>query len=82
MRSDTPQIPLIREHLLPRSAIAAAVAERAAQVTELLVKRRKIALAYRRTRSEARRIELAHLDHALARHNIDIPAIQRLTKRH
>jgi hypothetical protein len=40
MRSDTRHIPVIRGHLLPRSPIAAAVANRAAQVSELLVKRR------------------------------------------
>lgn len=82
MRSATPQAPLRRGHLLPRSPIAAAVANRAVQVTELLIKRRTIALAHRRTRSEALRIELEQLDYALARHNIDIPAIQRLTKRY
>jgi hypothetical protein len=38
-------------------------------------------LAYRRTRSDEYRLELEQIDHALACHNIDIPAIQRSTKK-
>jgi len=81
MRSRTSQVPLVRGNLLPRSPIAASVADRAAQVAPLILKRRSIALAYRRTRSDAQRLELEQIDHALALHNINIPAIQRLTKK-
>lgn len=82
MRSGTPPVPLVRGNLLPRTGVGVAVARRAAQVAPLVRKRRSIALAYRRTRSEAQRMELEQIDRAVAVHNIDIPAIQRLAKTH
>lgn len=81
MRYRTARVPLVRGNLLPCSPLAVSVAQRAVQVAPLILKRRSIALAYRRTRSEAYRMELEQIDHALALHNIDIPAIQRLTKK-
>ena len=81
MRYGPSQVPRVRGNLLPHSRIAASVADRAAQVAPLILKRRRIALAYRRTRSDEYRLELEQIDHALACHNIDIPAIQRLTKK-
>ncbi|WP_157817703.1 hypothetical protein [Candidatus Thiodictyon syntrophicum] len=81
MRSGTSKAPLVRGNLLPHSPLGAAVAQRALQVGELVVRRRRTALDYRREQSEDLRIALAHLDDELARYNINIPAIQRLTKR-
>lgn len=52
------------------------VAARASQVKALIRERRKIALAFRRTRDAGDRIALEHIDQELAKHHIDIPAIQ------
>ena len=82
MRLFTPKVSVWRGNLLPRSPLAAAVAHRAAQVTDLILKRRKIALAYRRYQSEEQRIALEQVDHALAEHNIDIPSVKKRTNRH
>ena len=60
---------------LPRR-IADSVAARASQVKALIRERRKIALTFRRTQDERDRAELEHIDQELARHQIDIPAIQ------
>ncbi len=56
--------------------IAESVAARASQVKALIRERRKIALTFRRTQDERDRAELEHIDHELAQHQIDIPAIQ------
>lgn len=82
MRSVTSKIPLVRGNLLRHSALAEAVAHRAAQVAGLLLRRRKAALAYRRTETEEQRLALARIDRDLAVHNIDIPAVQRRAKGH
>lgn len=70
-----------RGNLLPRSPIAEAVEHRAEQVQCLLLKRRKIALTYKRTRDESCRIALEHIDNELTTYNIDIPAVQRSASR-
>lgn len=57
--------------------LAESVERRALQVKELIRERRRIALAYRRSRSDADRNHLDNMDRELASHNIDIPAIQR-----
>lgn len=82
MRVGTSKAPALRGNLLPHSPLAAAVAHRAEQVGELILRRRRIALDYRRLQSEDLRMALARLDDELAQYNINIPAIQRLTKRH
>ena len=56
--------------------IADSVATRASQVKTLIRERRKIALTFRRTQDECDRAELEKIDHELAQHHIDIPAIQ------
>jgi hypothetical protein len=56
--------------------IADAVAARASQVKTLIRERRKIALTFRRTRDERDRAALERIDQELAKHDIDIPAIQ------
>jgi hypothetical protein len=80
MRPVAQRVPLARGNLLPTSPIAAAVANRAERVSTLVLRRRKIALAYRRTRSEDQRIALEKIDQDLAKHNIDIPAVERLAQ--
>ena len=82
MRLGTPNVSVVRGNLLPCSLLAAGVAQRAAQVTDLILKRRKIAMAYRRSQTEEERIALALVDNDLAQYNIDIPAINRRTNRH
>jgi hypothetical protein len=77
MRPGTLKPPIERGDLLPTSPIAESVAQRAGQVTDLVLKRRKIALAYKRTQSDDNRIALEALDHDLAKHNIHIPAIRK-----
>ncbi len=77
MRPRTLKPPIERGNLLPTSPIAESVAHRAGQVADLVLKRRKIALAYKRTQSEDQRLALEALDHDLAKHNIHIPAIQK-----
>jgi hypothetical protein len=49
--------------------------ERMSQVKGLIRERRRLALAYRRTRSQDDRDRLDLIDHELAGYNIDIPAI-------
>jgi hypothetical protein len=49
--------------------------DRASQVKGLIRERRRIALAYRRSRSEVDRDHLARIDRELTAFNIDIPAI-------
>ena len=56
--------------------IGESVAARASQVKTLIRKRRKIALTFRRTQDARDRAELEQIDHELAQHHIDIPAIQ------
>jgi hypothetical protein len=55
---------------------AESVAARASQVKGLIRERRKISLRFRRTKDERDRAELEHIDQELAKHHIDIPAIQ------
>ena len=59
---------------------ADAVAARASQVKTLIRERRKIALRFRRTQNERDRAELERIDQELAKHDIDIPAIQERTE--
>jgi hypothetical protein len=66
-----------RGNLLPESPVAEAVEYRATQVQYLLLKRRKIALTYKRTQDESDRIALEHIDSELTAYRIDIPAVQR-----
>jgi hypothetical protein len=73
--------PIEKGDLLPRSPISQAVEHRAQQVQCLVAKRRKIALAYKRTQDDAYRVELELLDRDLAQYRIDIPAIQRSAAR-
>lgn len=47
------------------------------QVKALIRERRQAALAFGRTRDAADRVELERIDQELARHHIDIPAIQQ-----
>jgi putative NADH-flavin reductase len=61
--------------ILPGSPIAESVERRSREVGALLRARRKLALAFKRTRSEADRAELREMDDVLAEHRIDIPAI-------
>ncbi|WP_200334974.1 hypothetical protein [Thiocystis violacea] len=49
---------------------------RVSQVKDLIRERRKLALTFRRTQTERDRVELEHIDQELAKHHIDIPAIQ------
>jgi len=65
-------------HDIPRltGRIAESVAARVSQVKTLMRERRKIALRFRRTQDERDRVELDQIDQELARHHIDIPAIQ------
>ena len=56
--------------------IADSVAAPTSQVKTLIRERRKIALTFRRTQDERDRAELEHIDHELAQHHIDIPAIK------
>ena len=77
MRSGTQRLRVERGNLLPMSPIAESVAHRAEQVVDLVLKRRKMALAYKRTHREDQRIALEQLDNDLAKHNINIPAIQK-----
>jgi len=81
MRVSPSQVTLIRGNLLPHSPLAAAVAYRAEQVAGLLVTRRRLAILYRRTQLEDQRVALETIDRELAKHNIDLPAIARLTNR-
>lgn len=81
MRVGPSQVTMVRGNLLPKSPLAAVVAHRAEQVAGLLITRRRLSVVYRRTRSEEQRVELETIDHELAKHNIDIPAIARLTNR-
>ncbi|MBK1716944.1 hypothetical protein CKO27_04620 [Thiocystis violacea] len=57
--------------------MAESLAPRILQAKELIRERRRIALAYRRSQSDFDRDRLEIIDHELASHNIDIPAIQR-----
>jgi putative NADH-flavin reductase len=61
----------------PAGQGAAVVAASASQVKALIRERRKIALTFRRTRSESDRAELEQVDQELAKHDIDIPAIKK-----
>lgn len=71
-----------RGALLPGSPLADSVESRAREIGALLQTRRKIALAFKRTRSEAHRAELREMDDLLAKHRIDLPAIAgRLAER-
>jgi hypothetical protein len=81
MRLGSRNVSTVRGNLLPRSPLAAGVEQRAAQVGDLILQRRKIAMAYRRSQSEEGRIALEQVDHDLARYNIDIPAIHRRMNR-
>jgi hypothetical protein len=77
MHSGAQRLPVERGNLLSRSPIAASVMQRAEQVVDLLHRRRKMALAYKRTQDEDERIALEQIDSDLAKYHIDIPAIQR-----
>ena len=70
MRSGTQRLPVERGDLLPMSPIAESVAHRAEQVVVLGLKRRKMALAYKRTHREDQRIALQQLDNHEANDNI------------
>jgi hypothetical protein len=52
-------------------------AARGATVTDLILKRRRIALLYQRSQSDSDRHQLEIIDQQLAGYHIDIPAIQR-----
>lgn len=56
--------------------IADSVAAGASPVKALIRERRKIALMFRRTQDERDRAELERIDQELAKHRIDIPAIE------
>jgi predicted DNA-binding transcriptional regulator YafY len=56
--------------------LAETPAPRIAAVSDLIRQRRRIALCYRRSRSEAELHQLRDIDHQLAAYNIDIPAIE------
>jgi hypothetical protein len=81
MRAGTLNPPSVRGNLLPQTPLAETVARRALQVTALLSKRRRVALAYQRSPSDEQRMALDHIDSELAKYNINIPAIQRLITR-
>lgn len=81
MRRGSQTQPIERGNLLPTSPIAESVARRARQVSDLVLQRRKIALAYKRTQGEDQRIALEALDRDLAEHNIHIPEIQKSRNR-
>jgi hypothetical protein len=70
-----PKGALTKGRILPGSPIAASVERRSREVGTLLRARRKLALAFKRTRSEADRAKLRDIDDVLAKHRIDIPAI-------
>ncbi len=61
--------------LLRGSPFADSVESRAREIGGLLQARRKIALAFKRTRSETHRAELREMDDILAKHRVDLPAI-------
>ncbi len=55
---------------------------RISPIKDLIRKRRRFALAYRRSQSDIGRRRLAEIDHELASYNIDIPAVlQRVAQR-
>ena len=60
--------------------IAEAVTAGASRVKTLIRERRRIALTFRRTQNERDRAELERIDQELAKHGIDIPAIQERTE--
>ncbi len=60
---------------LQNSLTAESVEDRASQIKCLIRERRRLALAYRRSRNEVDREHLERIDHELAAYNIDIPAI-------
>jgi hypothetical protein len=64
-----------RGNILPNQSMAESVDAPVSQVTGLIRERRRIALAYRRSRSEVDRDHLARIDRELTAFNIDIPAI-------
>lgn len=66
---------------LQNSLTAESVEDRASQVKGLIRERRRLALAYRRSRNEVDREHLERIDHELAKYNIDIPAIQQSVAR-
>jgi hypothetical protein len=75
MRVGTTNAPIVRGNLLPRSSLAAAVAQRAMHVTDLLLTRRRFALAYRRSASDGQLMKLKKIDAELAKYNITILTI-------
>jgi hypothetical protein len=60
----------------PESGLAQAPQGRVSAISDLIRKRRRIALSYRRSRSDADLHKLHAIDLQLAGYNIDIPAIQ------
>lgn len=75
--------PLRRHHLpdnamhLPSNRPSAESADKPVSPVKALIReRRKIALTYLRSQSDADRRRLEDLDHELAGYNIDIPAVQ------
>jgi hypothetical protein len=60
----------------PSQQLAEGPEPRVAAVSALIRQRRKIALGYRRSLSEAELHHLRDIDHQLAGYNIDIPAIE------
>jgi hypothetical protein len=62
--------------ILPGSPIAESVERRSREVGALLRARRKLALAFKRTRSEAYRAELSEMDDVLA----ELESIVRLLR--
>jgi hypothetical protein len=77
MAQVTSRLHIDRGNLLRYGSIAEAVQHRAEQVQCLLLTRRKIALAYKRTHEEHDRLALERIDNELTTYKIDIPAVQR-----
>ncbi|CRI64396.1 hypothetical protein THIOKS11930002 [Thiocapsa sp. KS1] len=65
----------------PNHPMAESVEDRLSQVKGLIRERRRLALAYRRSRNEIDRDHLERIDRELAEYNIDIPAIQQSVAR-
>lgn len=62
--------------LRPNRPSAESIKRPVSPVKELIRKRRRIAMSYRRSQSEIDRYHLEAIDHELASYNIDIPAVQ------